>query len=271
VESSMTFADKLTTWNQSFAHQRRVIWALAIREIVTRYGRDNIGFLWVIGEPLLFCGAVSIMWSVIKPSGYERGVHIVPFIVTGYMQILLIRHVLQHGMYAVRVNSELLYHRQINILHLFFARGLVEFIGVTFAFIVICAILAPFGLIDFPEKLDLLYTGWFLLALMSLGMALMFGALLEVFEPIERFVSVITYMMVPLSGAFYMAAWIPEPYRDYILLVPFVNTTEMIRGGYLGDAVHVYYNIPYVLAWTGGFLVFGLVLSLFVRKNAHIA
>src|SRR5580658_8053057 len=123
----MTFAERLRGTYQDASRHRRIIWALALRELATRYGRENIGFLWVIGEPILFCGAVSAMWSVIRPP-YEHGIRLVPFLVTGYMPILLVRHILAHGMYAVRVNASLLYHRQVSILHLFFARSLVEFV-----------------------------------------------------------------------------------------------------------------------------------------------
>ena len=38
-----------------FGLQIKVIGALLMREIHTRYGRENIGHLWVIGEPMLFC------------------------------------------------------------------------------------------------------------------------------------------------------------------------------------------------------------------------
>ncbi len=248
---------------------RRIIWALSLREVVTRYGRDNLGFLWVIGEPLLFCVAVSGMWSVIRP-GNEHGLKVVAFTVTGYMPLLLVRHVLQHGMYALRVNAPLLYHRQISVLHLFVARSIVEVVGVTFAFIVIGAILIPFDLLELPLNLGLVYAGWFLLAWIGFGLALIFGALFELFEPIERFVTVITYLMVPLSGAFYMAAWIPSPYRAYVLMIPFVNTEEMVRGGFFGPAVHVYFDIPYTIGWALGLTLLGLILSTFVRSRVHI-
>ncbi|HEY1425660.1 MAG TPA: ABC transporter permease [Caulobacteraceae bacterium] len=249
--------------------QRRIIWALALREVATRYGRENLGFLWVIGEPLLFCGSVSVMWSIIKPS-YEHGVRIVPFVVTGYMPILLVRHILAHGMYAVRVNAPLLYHRQISVLHLFFARSMVEFIGVTFAFFVIFAVLAPFGLMEPPSDLALVYVGWFLLGWISFALAMIFGAVFEMFEPIERIVQVITYILVPLSGTFYMAAWIPEAFRGYVLLLPFLNTVEMVRGGFFGEFVQTYYNIPYTLAWAAGLTVLGLLLTAFVRNRVLV-
>src|ERR1022692_2232285 len=90
----------------------RIIWALLLRELTTRYGRDNIGFLWVIVEPMIFATGVAILWSIIKPP-YEHGLKIIPFIITGYMPLILIRQTISFSVTAIRVNSELLYHRMI--------------------------------------------------------------------------------------------------------------------------------------------------------------
>jgi capsular polysaccharide transport system permease protein len=266
---AMTLVERPRAAYAAFVRHRRIIWALLLRELATRYGRENLGFLWVLGEPLLFCGSVSIMWSIIKPE-YEHGIRIVPFVVTGYMPILLVRHMLSHGMYAVRVNAPLLYHRQVSVLHLFFARCLLELIGVTFAFLVICFGLAPFGLIEPPKDLHLVYVGWFLLAWISFGLAMIFGAIFELFEPIERFVSIITYLLVPLSGTFYMADWIPPHYRGYVLLLPFLNTVEMVRAGFFGEFVPTHYDIAYTVCWAVGLTTLGLALTTFVRRRVHV-
>ncbi|MGI4747326.1 MAG: hypothetical protein ACRYFY_14990 [Janthinobacterium lividum] len=42
------------------------------RELHTRYGRETIGFLWIIGEPILFCGGVTILWTAMRPT-HEHG------------------------------------------------------------------------------------------------------------------------------------------------------------------------------------------------------
>jgi capsular polysaccharide transport system permease protein len=265
----MTIAELAGTAKQSFERHRRIIWALSLRELVTRYGRQNLGFLWVVIEPLMFCAAVSVLWTVIRPT-YDHGIRVVAFVVTGYMPILLVRHVLMHGMYAVRVNSPLLYHRQVSILHMFFARSLVEVVGVTFAFVLIGCLLVPAGLLPLPVKLLPLYAGWFLLACMAFGLAMIFGSLFELFEPVERIVGVITYIMVPLSGTFYMVAWVPARYREYVLMIPFLNTVEMIRSGFFGDAVQTYYSIPYTVGWAAGFILLGLVFATFVRRRVFI-
>ena len=81
-----------------------------MREIVTRFGREGFGFLWLIGEPLLFCMGVIVMWSIIKPE-YEHGIRIAPFVMTGYMCLLLLRHQISYSQGAVQGNVGLLHVR----------------------------------------------------------------------------------------------------------------------------------------------------------------
>jgi capsular polysaccharide transport system permease protein len=245
-----------------------IIWALLLRELSTRYGRNNIGFLWIIGEPLLFCVAVLILWSFIKPQ-YEHGIKIIPFLVTGYMPILLVRHILSHGMSAVRANVGLLYHRQITILHLFIARCGLEFIGVTLAFIIVWGMLSLFGQMGGPAQLHLVYAGWIILGVLSFGLALIAGALSQLFESVERFVSVITYILVPLSGTFYMAAWLPPHFREAVLTLPFLHPVEMVRGGLFGEFVPTYFSVSYAVAWAAGLMFVGLILTRFVRVRVE--
>jgi capsular polysaccharide transport system permease protein len=248
---------------------RRVIWALLLRELSTRYGRQNIGFLWLIGEPLIFALSVTLMWGLIKPE-FEHGIRVVPFVVTGYMCLILSRHIIQHGMNCVRANSGLLYHRHITVMHLFIARLALEFVGVSFAFFVIFGFLALIGQMAPPQNLPLVYAGWVLMAWMAVGLALIFGALSEIFEFVERVVGVVTYLMVPMSGAFYMAAWIPGAFRKFLLALPFIHPVEMIRAGFFGEFVTTYYSTPYAIAWGAGLTLLGLALLRLVRDRVEV-
>ena len=51
------------TFLASLRIQWRVIRALLMREVITRFGRENVGVLWLIGEPALFTLGVSALWS----------------------------------------------------------------------------------------------------------------------------------------------------------------------------------------------------------------
>jgi capsular polysaccharide transport system permease protein len=66
--------------------------------------------------------------------------------------------------------------------------------------------------------------------------------------------------MIPLSGAFFMVAWIPAQYREPFLLVPFPNAIEMVRAGVFGEFVDTYYHADYALLSGGVMLFLGMIL-----------
>jgi capsular polysaccharide transport system permease protein len=116
--------------------QRRVIGALMIRELVTRFGRENIGFLWVMVEPLLFAVLVGLIWRFMK-GPEEHGVSVIAFVATGYLPLTFFRHAVTRSVRIFTVNSSLMYHRQIKVLDFVFVRVLIEMIGSMMAYLFI--------------------------------------------------------------------------------------------------------------------------------------
>lgn len=45
--------------------QLRVVHALMLREMMTRFGRSHLGFFWLMGEPLLLMAGVVFVWTLI--------------------------------------------------------------------------------------------------------------------------------------------------------------------------------------------------------------
>lgn len=243
----------------------RIIGALLMREMTTRFGREGLGFLWVVGEPLLFCFGVLIMWTLIKPA-YEHGIRLGPLVMTGYMCLLLYRHMISFSLGAIQGNIGLLHHRQIGIWHIFFARNLMEFAGGTAAFVVVYVTLIALGQVSVPQDWLLLYGGWLLVAWTGMGIGLIFAGLAIRFDVMERLVPVLSYAMVPLSGAFFMVAWLPAQYREPFLLIPFPNGIEMVRAGVFGEFVDTYYHADYGF-WSGAVMLFIGMILLAGAKN----
>jgi capsular polysaccharide transport system permease protein len=251
---------------------RRIIFALLMRELSTRYGRENIGFLWVIGEPIIFASGVSILWAMIRPP-YENGIKIVPFIITGYLPLILVRQVVSYTVGGVKNNHELLFHRMITPLHLLLARIMIEFTGVSLASVVIIMIYNLIGIEVLPKTFadfGYVYAGWFLLAWLSGGLALIMAALAEIFDFVERFVQITTYLLIPLSGAFFMAANMPPKVRAITLSVPFIHEFEMIRRGFFGTSVTTIFDVPYAVTWCVWLTVVGLFLVQFIRSRVSM-
>lgn len=260
ISSARPPRDQPFEMSLSFASRNsRIIGALLMRELTTRFGRQGLGFAWVIAEPLMFCFGVIIMWSLIKPA-YEHGIRVAPLTMTGYMCLLLYRHMISFSLGAVEGNIGLLHHRQISILHIFLARNLMEFGGATAAFVVVYVVLMALGQVGLPADWLLLYAGWLMTAWVGFGLALVFAGLAVRYEIMERLVGILTYAMIPLSGAFFMVSWLPAQYRDAFLLIPLPHGIEMVRGGVLGEFVATYYHPTYALACGGVLIVTGMLL-----------
>ncbi len=249
--------------------QTRVLHALMIRELTTRFGRENIGFLWMMVEPLLFAGLVSVIWRVIK-GPEEHGMPIVAFIVSGYIPITLFRHGVGRSVMVFQANGALMYHRQIKILDFLLVRFFIEMLGGMMGYVFIGTILVTVGLFPIPKDPGMFIAGWFLYAWVSFSICLVIAPLSEMSEVWEKFIPVTTYVMIPFSGLFTMSAWLTPSMRDYLLWSPFVNGMELMRGGIWGEDIKVYYNIWNPLIFSTILTLFGLIMCRRVRRTLTV-
>ena len=88
----------------------------------------------------------------------------------------------------------------------------------------------------------------------------------EMSEVMEKVMPVITYLMVPFSGAFFMAEWLTPDVRDAVLWSPPVHAMEMMRYGVFGDALHPLFDFAYTPGWCLPVLMAGLMLCRHVRR-----
>ncbi|MFX1671553.1 ABC transporter permease [Paraburkholderia sp. A2WS-5] len=236
-----------THLRQSLQIQSRVIGALLMREIITRYGRHNVGFLWLFLEPMLFTMGITALWNAIKEV-HGTNLSVTAFAVTGYSTILLWRNCSNRMVKALEVNQTLLYHRNVRVIDVFAARLLLEIAGASASLIVLTCIFSTVGWMAFPSDLLVVVEGWLLLAWFSFSLGLVVGALSERSEVIERVWHIFTYLMFPLSGAAYLVDWLPPKLQSLALWVPMVSSTEMMRQGYFGAAIHTHTRPLYLLS-----------------------
>jgi capsular polysaccharide transport system permease protein len=95
---------------------------------------------------------------------------------------------------------------------------------------------------------------------MGNGTAIIMAATSMRSDLMERLVPVLTYALIPISGAFFMVGWIPDRFREPFLLVPYPNAIEMIRDGVFGEFVPTYYHPVYAVVCAGLLNLIGLLL-----------
>jgi ABC-type polysaccharide/polyol phosphate export permease len=242
----------------AFQVQRRVVWALLLREIITRYGRHNIGFVWLFLEPMLFTLAVTLLWVGLKLN-HVSSLPITAFAVTGYSSILLWRNMPGRLIGSVGPNLALMFHRQVKVIDIFLSRLALEFMGATISFIALTLVFTSFGWMALPEDLLQVIGGWLLLAWFGCGLAILLGSLNEDYDIIEKLWHPFAYIILPLSGAGFTVDSLPAAGQEWILYLPMVNAIEFLREGYFGSVVHAHYDLGYVI--TANLLLSGLGLA----------
>ncbi|GMM61346.1 ABC transporter permease [Novosphingobium pituita] len=252
-----SLASRLAALNRSAGIQWRVIHALLMREILTRYGRHNIGFLWLFVEPMLFTTGVTTIWSLTK-AVHGSNLPIVAFALTGYSAVLLWRNMPSRCIGAIEPNLSLMFHRNVRVIDIFLARLILEAGGATISFVTLSIFYIYIGWLEPPQNMLTIVEGWLLIAWFGSSLAIFLGALAEKTELVDKIWHPMSYLAFPLSGAGFMVDALPAAAQKYILFVPMVNGVELVREGYFGTQVHARYDLPYMV----GCCVFFTILAL---------
>lgn len=241
----------------SWSVQRRVIGALLMREILTRFGRHNIGFLWLFVEPMLFTLGVTALWTATK-SVHGADLPIVAFALTGYSSVLVWRNMSSRCIAAIQPNLALMYHRNVKVFDVFAARVLLEGVGATMSFTILSVIFISLEMLKPPEDVLEVIGGWLLLAWFGMSLAFLLGALSERSELVDKFWHPAAYLLFPLSGAAFMVDTLPPAFQKVVLALPMVHGVEIIREGYFGSQFHAHYDVSYVVMICTGLTIMAL-------------
>lgn len=260
--------NNMSIW-ESFKFQTMVIFALMLRELHTRFGRENIGFLWFIGEPIMFCLGVTVVWTATRPP-YEKGLPMTAIVITGYVPLTMWRHCMGRAIAAFNANGSLMYHRQVTPLDIILGRIIIEVMGTLIAGLLISFGAVLLGYMKPPESYIMVYLGLFFQSLFSLATALILAPLSERSELIEKSLSIVGYLSLPLSGAFVMVDWVPQKYRWILMSFPSCESIEMIRDGQFGYHAHAHYNILYTIWINFVLIIIGVYLTNNIRKHVRL-
>lgn len=269
-----TLSDDLTPAPGSFREglriQSRVIKALILREMHTRYGRENIGLLWLIIEPMLLASMIGLIHA--RGGRVHQGDMLpVPFSILGYCGFMMFRSIMNRAEGAIESNLPLMYHRTVKPLDVLLARAVLDAVGILLAMTVLMSVAVGFGLTHMPVR-----PGWLLLSLLlmfvfSTGGSLMIAGVTFERKAVGRLVHPFTYIMMPLSGAFFSMDMLPAAFREIFLYIPLAHIFEMLRYGWFYSATDQWFSVPYIAAWLLGVLLLGLILLSQARKRIHMA
>lgn len=231
---------------KSFTVQLRVVHALLLREVITRFGRENLGVLWLIAEPMIFTLFVAALWAGAGLSHGDASIPIVAFAITGYSSVLMWRNSVNHCNSGLQHNFSLMYHRNVRAVDIFVTRIIIEIAGATASFAILATFFTAIEMIKPPIDLLRVVEGWLMLAWFGASLAILVGSATAYSELVDRLWHPISYILFPLSGAAFMVDWLPMEAQRVVLLLPMVHGVEMVREGYFGHVVRTHYDVGYM-------------------------
>jgi capsular polysaccharide transport system permease protein len=248
--------------------QWRIIVALMLRDIKTRFGGSELGFLLAIAWPLthiLFLLAANSMLNRAVPYGENGAVWfatgIIPFMAFSYMSRFISMGILQ--------NKPLLTYPIVKVTDIIFARAIVEVLSAGLVILVLFTIFLTMG-IDFTPR-DIVQASFALLAMMFLGLG--FGVVVATITGgIPFFATVYALSMIAIwisAGIFFVPDSLPEVARTALSYLPWVQGVEWMRSAYydgFGDAI---LDKPYMISFAAVSLFLGLVLERVMRGKIY--
>ena len=265
---SATAPSALTQTVRGFHTQARVIGALILRELHSRYGRENIGYLWVIGEPMILASVITLI-HLNQPTHFASDIEPAPFAILGYTIFIIFRNTFNRADGAVEQSQPLLYHRMVNVFDILFSRMLMEILGCYATTVVLLGLAVALGYASLPVRPLYLITAALLMGWWTFGLTLIAASVTYRSETIGRQLHVISYFSIPISGAFFQLSWLPPPVRDKMAWFPMPLIFEQARYGQFRSASDEYVDPAYVAAWCAGFTYLGLLLARRMREKIH--
>ena len=253
---------------QGFAVQARVIGAIMLRELHTRFGRQNIGYLWLIAEPLILSGGVAlahIFARIPLPYGFQAG----SFYSSGYITYIAMRNNVNRAAALIESNKPLLYHRVVTLQDISWARTALEGVAVLGAMITILSIYVVLGLSKVPERPYYILLALFLMTWLSGGLAMIITGLSEFSGLVERIVHPLTYLMIPISGMLFILDELPPQIAGILKWAVFPQITDLSRMGLLSSFNSHYVDIPYIVSVCSISTLLGLLILRLARRRMH--
>jgi len=244
-------------WHQ-LRIQRRVIWALTMRETITRFGREGLGAIWMVAEPSMFIVGVMTIFSHIESHATYS---IAEYLAVSYPTLLFWRNGTNRVTKALEINRALLHHAPIRPIDIIYSRILLEFSGAAGAFLTLYLIFVKLGICHWPADILTMALGYILVIWFSFAFVLIMAALAELSETVERVSHIVLYLMLPFSGVFIPLYAVPEKYRELLLYFPLVDAVEYFHHGYYGSRMPTYYHIYYTIFVILAITLFGYALT----------
>ena len=237
----------------------RVVGALMLREMASRYGRSPGGYLWALLEPLGAIVLMSIGFSLLLKSP-PMGTSFLLFFATGFVPFSLYQSISNPISRTLGYSSALLSYPVITWVDAVLARFLLNTLtGIMVSYLMLALIIS---VLDTPILLDVkpAMGAIALSSVLALGIGLLNCALFGLIGIWEKFWAILTRPLFLASGVIVRYEDMPEKLQGIVWYNPLMHIVGYMRQGFYPTYEATYFSPTYVLAVALIAMFFGILL-----------
>lgn len=209
----------------------RVINAVILREISSRYGGSRLGYIWAIVNPIISIICLYLVFRLIRQRDMQ-GISLMAFLITGWFTYGFYQSLVATVANAEAGNRALLMHQPVTRMDVMLARGTLETLTTTAFFIVAVGIAFTIEPTPWPEDMGLVAASLGAAGLLGTGLGLVMGAIMTYFPVAMNFLAPINRIGFFVSGPLFLVASLPSWTHKYLRWNPMIHPVEGIRQGW---------------------------------------
>lgn len=248
------------------AMQGRVLFALIMREMTTRYGRNAGGYVWAVLEPAGTLAMLSLVFSFIarRPA---LGDSFPIFFATGYMAFHFYMDISRAVSAAVTSNRALLTFPRVTIMDTILARFLLQVVTISFVTFVIFAVLLTIFddqiVIDFRH----IFRAIALASFLGLSVGVLNSVLFTWSPTWQTTFGIINRPLFLISGVFFTYEDMPRALQDILWWNPLIHVTATMRAGFYPIYDPAWVSSTYVIFFAAVPFLAGVLLMRALRAK----
>ncbi|ASY60255.1 ABC transporter permease [Sinorhizobium sp. CCBAU 05631] len=240
----------------------RVVGALLVREMATRFGSKPGGYVWALLDPAAHILLMTFIFRAIARAP-ALGTSFVLFFATGYIAFQFYQAMTSYLNSAVRANKALLSYPNVAPIDTIVARFILQVCTTTLVAVIVLGTIVATMRVDTNLHWPAILEAIAMACLFGLGVAMINAVLFLKYPLYEQVFSIVNRPLFLISGVFFLPDSIPAPYRDLVLINPLVHVIMGFRKGFYPEYRAIGLDMTYLygiafLTLFAGMLVFTL-------------
>lgn len=240
--------------------QLRVIGALTLRDLRTRFGGSYLSYSLAVLWPLTHLGVLLSVYTFIGRTP-SYGTDTFTWVMSGVLPFVLFGYTTRNVSVALNANRPLLSFSIVRRIDIILARGIVELVTSTIVatviFLIYLVLNGEFAFADFETCLLAALLSYFT----GLCLGIFAAPIVRLFPMAAMFVYLFCVLCWITSGIVYLPDSVPEPFHSWFALNPLVHCSEYLRTGLYADYTSRTLDLGYLMTLNAALVLAGLSME----------